>query len=204
MMCSWYFSESKCVYEPFIILTYKILPLKNDYSGGSKMATGTQQQTAWAPWITEPAKALDTYLAEVKHQRESKVWHSKALDHGRLLHAMIYQQTASQPSPHDIGPWSRSAGLLSPQAPTGLSDMWDHANPCSTRIPKPRACQAPALHRTTRSTLWQDPCPLDHARPQLCRLARLPFHQDPTRKAAKRGLQTCLRDTDRQSWMLKE
>jgi hypothetical protein len=54
------------------------------------MVIGTQQQTAWAPWIKDPAEMLETHLDEVKHKGELKVWHSKHLDHGGLLHAMIY------------------------------------------------------------------------------------------------------------------
>jgi hypothetical protein len=35
------------------------------------------------------AEKLETHLPEVKHQEEPKTQHSKHLDHGRLLHAMI-------------------------------------------------------------------------------------------------------------------
>jgi hypothetical protein len=33
---------------------------------------------------------LETSLAEEKHQGEPKVWHSKPIDHGRLLLTTIY------------------------------------------------------------------------------------------------------------------
>jgi hypothetical protein len=32
----------------------------------------------------DSAEMVETYLAEVKHQGELKVWHSKPLDHGKL------------------------------------------------------------------------------------------------------------------------
>jgi hypothetical protein len=40
-------------------------------------------------WTRDPVETLEAHLAEVKHQREPKIWHSKPLDHGRLLHTMI-------------------------------------------------------------------------------------------------------------------
>jgi hypothetical protein len=60
------------------------------FQGRSKMATGAQQQTAWAPWTRDFAEMLETHLAELKHQGEPKVWHVKPLDNGRLLYATIY------------------------------------------------------------------------------------------------------------------
>jgi hypothetical protein len=51
------------------------------------MVTGTQTQTMWT---RDFAEMLETHLAEVKHQGEPKVQHSKPLVHARFLHAMIY------------------------------------------------------------------------------------------------------------------
>jgi hypothetical protein len=40
-------------------------------------------------WPRDPAEKLETHLTEVKHKGEPKAWHSKDLDHGRLLHTTI-------------------------------------------------------------------------------------------------------------------
>jgi hypothetical protein len=56
----------------------------------SKMATGTQTQTAWALWLRDPAEMLEPQLAEVKHQGELKLWHPETLACGRLLLAKIH------------------------------------------------------------------------------------------------------------------
>jgi hypothetical protein len=43
------------------------------------MATGTQPQTAWAPWTRDFAEMLEIRLPEVKHQGELKHQHSEPL-----------------------------------------------------------------------------------------------------------------------------
>jgi hypothetical protein len=40
-------------------------------------------------WTRDPMEMPETHLAEVKHQRETKIQQSKPLDHGRLLYATI-------------------------------------------------------------------------------------------------------------------
>jgi hypothetical protein len=40
-------------------------------------------------WPRNSTKKLETHLTKVKHQGEQKTWHSKHLDLGRFLHAMI-------------------------------------------------------------------------------------------------------------------
>jgi hypothetical protein len=81
-------------YRIFIFFN-QLYPLNNNSpTGGSKMASGTQLQTAWAPWIRDLAEILETHLAEVKHQGETKLQHSEPLAHGSLLHAMITKRTA--------------------------------------------------------------------------------------------------------------
>jgi hypothetical protein len=57
---------------------------------GSKMATGTQTQTAWALGIRDLAETLETHLAEVKYQGELQLQHSLFIACGRLLHLMIH------------------------------------------------------------------------------------------------------------------
>jgi hypothetical protein len=37
----------------------------------------------------DPVEKLETHLTEVKLQGQPKTWHSKDLDHGRLLHTTI-------------------------------------------------------------------------------------------------------------------
>jgi hypothetical protein len=37
----------------------------------------------------DSAETLETHLAEVKHKGEQKIWHSKSLDRGRLLHTTL-------------------------------------------------------------------------------------------------------------------
>jgi hypothetical protein len=53
------------------------------------MSTGTQTQTAWAPWIRDLAETLEKCLAEVKHQ-DLKFQQPEPLTWGSLLHAMIH------------------------------------------------------------------------------------------------------------------
>jgi hypothetical protein len=55
----------------------------------SKMATGTQMQTARTPWIRDFAVTMETELTEVKHKGEKKLQHCEPPASGRLLHAMI-------------------------------------------------------------------------------------------------------------------
>jgi hypothetical protein len=63
---------------------------QNSQWGGSKMVTGSQTQTAWAPWIRDLAETLETHVAELKHQGELKLWHLEPLAHGMFLHTMIH------------------------------------------------------------------------------------------------------------------
>jgi hypothetical protein len=148
------------------------------------MATGTQPQTAWALWTRDFAETLETCLAELKHQGEPKVQHSKPLDHGRLLHFMIYQKNScSHPislpnhcyillgslhwasAPHWILALQGSLPLRSPTlgpcqipAPLGSLPLSPARNQLHVRQPHPLPSQGPR--------------PLDHTGPQLYRLAR--------------------------------
>jgi hypothetical protein len=51
----------------------------------SKMVTGTQMLTAWAPGIRDLAETLEAHLAEVKHKEELKLQHPEPLACGSLL-----------------------------------------------------------------------------------------------------------------------
>jgi hypothetical protein len=84
---------------------------------------------------------LKTHLAEVKHQGEPKIRHSKPLDRERLLH-LLSNRTASLPSPHPIGLQSRCSALL---------------DSLPIRLHWPQLC--------ARSTHHQDPRPSGCARP---------------------------------------
>jgi hypothetical protein len=91
---------------------------------------------------------LETYLVGVKHQKEPKIWHSKPLDHRRILQATSNKITAGLPSPNPVGLQSQcSAPLDSPS----LGLCWATA-PCRIHAPTPprstplRLCQAPDLH----------------------------------------------------------
>jgi hypothetical protein len=57
---------------------------------GSKLVTREQKQTAWALWLKNLAEMLEPHLAEIKHQRESKLQHSEPLAHRKLLHATLH------------------------------------------------------------------------------------------------------------------
>jgi hypothetical protein len=141
-----------------------------------KMATGTQTQTVWAPWIRDLAEMLETLLTEGKHKGELKLWHLEPL--ALTCYNTLKEQVSRHP--HAItacwptGPPS----LLVPCCPAKLPP---------TSLPNchpptgPLACQAsPRRHTGT---------------PFAChRRSRTP----PER------LQTCLGDTDRHDWMLKE
>jgi hypothetical protein len=69
--------------------------------GRSKMSTGTQVQTEWAPYIKDLAEMLETHLAEVNHQRELKLQHPEPLPRESLLHTTIHwkNRQASTPTP---------------------------------------------------------------------------------------------------------
>jgi hypothetical protein len=57
---------------------------------GSKVASGTQTQTALAPGIRDLAEMQETHLAEVKHQGELKLPHPEPVACGKLLHITIH------------------------------------------------------------------------------------------------------------------
>jgi hypothetical protein len=61
------------------------------------MVTRVQKQTVWAPEIKNIAEMLDPHLAEIKHQEESKLWHSEPLAHGKLLHAKLHWENRMAP-----------------------------------------------------------------------------------------------------------
>jgi hypothetical protein len=61
----------------------------------SKMATGTQMQTAWALGIRDLAETLETHLAEVKHQGEMKLQHPEPLASGKLPNTLKEQAAAT-------------------------------------------------------------------------------------------------------------
>jgi hypothetical protein len=121
----------------------------------SKMVTGTQMQTAWAPWIRDLAETLETYLAEVKHKGEQKLWHPEPLAHGRLFHIMIHWKNR----------WA--AACLPAHQASSLQTCWANA-----RAPPHRPIgQPPPQEGSSTTRCW---------------------------------FQTCLGDTDKQDWMLKE
>jgi hypothetical protein len=99
---------------------------------------------------------LETHLAEVKNQREPKIWHSKPLDHGRFLQPWSNKRTAGLPSPHPIDLQSNcSTPLGSPPL-----RLWQATAPCRIHTPPPgslplRPCQALPPHQIQPS--W-DPC----------------------------------------------
>jgi hypothetical protein len=66
------------------------VPTKVPIQRGSKMATGTQMQTVWAPGIRDLAETLETPLTEVKHQGELKLRHPEHLACGRLLQVTVH------------------------------------------------------------------------------------------------------------------
>jgi hypothetical protein len=103
-------------------------------------------------------------LSEIKHKGELEVWHSKPLDHGRLLHTTIYFSPAS---------WAcRVAAPLCQYPappPPGPSSTWDCQIPAPPGNPTP---QPPPLRPYRDPALcgmaYVDSCPVGPARPQLC------------------------------------
>jgi hypothetical protein len=71
------------------------------------MVTGTQPQTAWAPWIRDLAEMQKTHLADIKHKGELKVGNPEPLACGRLLHATTHWESrwvATPTPPPSAGP----------------------------------------------------------------------------------------------------
>jgi hypothetical protein len=99
------------------------LLLKSFYTEGSKMATGTQTQTAWALGIRDLAEMQETHLAEVKHQGELKLWHPEPLTHGRLLHIMIHWKNRQVATPA-LPPPSRQPARPPPSWPAWPPPCW--------------------------------------------------------------------------------
>jgi hypothetical protein len=56
----------------------------------SKMVTRVQKLTAWVLWLKNFAEMLEPHLAEIKHQWESKLWHSEPLACRKLLHITLH------------------------------------------------------------------------------------------------------------------
>jgi hypothetical protein len=129
----------------FHFIPVRIATIKNTNNRGSKMVTGTQQQTAWVLLIREIAETLETRLAKVKHDGELIVWHSEPLDRGRLLH-----------TPYICPPNTRPIGLLcstSPQLHMGLQ------NPCIARPPVPWEPSPSGPAKPRLHVGMQDVCP---------------------------------------------
>jgi hypothetical protein len=129
---------------------------------------------------------LEVHLAEVKHKGEMKIQHPEHLAHGRLLHAMIHEKTGRPPHPHH------------------------HCLPASL----PATCSKCAWETFTRSNrilscwshTWQKKKKkkkqnFETLNPQPVKSFSLPCY---TEKTGGHWLQTCLGDTDKQDWMLKE
>jgi hypothetical protein len=117
------------------------------------MATGTQMQTVWVPWIRNLVEMRETHLAEVKHQGELKLLHPEPLAHGSSLHDMIHLKNKRAPTP-----------LLSTRSP-----------PCWPSRPLPHGPSRLLPCRTARPTVLRP----DRSLP--CRPTRLlPAHW-PTR-----------------------
>jgi hypothetical protein len=85
-----YFIPWDIILNVIALFFLDFLMLLNKYTEGSKMVTGTQMQTAWAPWVRDLAETLEPHLVEVKNQGELKLCHSEPLARGRLLNAMIH------------------------------------------------------------------------------------------------------------------
>jgi hypothetical protein len=66
------------------------------------MATRTQKQTEWALWIKNLAKTLESPLADIRHQEESKLRHTEPLVLRKLLHTLLYWENR----------WAASASVI--------------------------------------------------------------------------------------------
>jgi hypothetical protein len=106
-----------CIFNIFLRMFLNSLAVKiRDW--GSKVVTGTQMQTMWAPWIRDLAETLGTHLAEVKHQGELKLLQPESLAHGRFLQDMIHWYNKWVATPMLL----LSAGMLGlcPAGPPGI------------------------------------------------------------------------------------
>jgi hypothetical protein len=70
---------------------------------GSEMVTRVQKQIAWAPQIKNLAETLEPHLSEIKHQKESKLWHPEPLTHTKLLNATLHWENRTALRPPDTG-----------------------------------------------------------------------------------------------------
>jgi hypothetical protein len=156
------------------------------------MVTGTQMQTVWALGIRDLVETLETCLAGVKYKGELKLQDPEPLAHGRLLHITI---------PTRPPPCRPATTALPGLRPTG------HPGPC----PPAHQASSPQAHwnATCQSIMLLPTRPLNHqpAGPPTCRPARLPkagLPQEVSSTTRHRLLQTCLGNTDKQDWMLKD
>jgi hypothetical protein len=69
-----YFIPWDIILNVIALFFLDFLMLLNKYTEGSKMVTGTQMQTAWAPWVRDLAETLEPHLVEVKNQGELILW----------------------------------------------------------------------------------------------------------------------------------
>jgi hypothetical protein len=138
---------------------------------GSKRVTGTELQTAWAPWFRDFTEMLETHLAEVKHKGQPKfgTLNPKLVEDFSM--PWFTKRTASLPSPCPTGPGSSCATPLGSPPLGPCQDPAPHGpagSPlCQTTTPQAK----PPICKTTGSLLRRPP-PLRPARPQLYRLAR--------------------------------
>jgi hypothetical protein len=137
-------------------------------------------------WTRDPAEKLETCLAQIKHQGEPKIWHSKPIDWEGFSMPQSNKRRAGLPNPHPVGLPRHCSILLGSlllrlrqaTAPCQAHAWWDphilgHAGPMTTSIPTPQLCQiptpsrsSPRAHRSSGSAGpqlcmgWLDSCPL--------------------------------------------
>jgi hypothetical protein len=110
------------------------------------MATGTQMQSSWAPWIGDIAETLKKCLAEVKHHN-LKFQKPERLAQGRLLYTMIHWKNRRVATP-TLPPSTSMQGASAPQACQA-----SHAQPCHGFTPQK------SLTTTHQSARPLHPCP---------------------------------------------
>jgi hypothetical protein len=145
----------------------------------SKMATGTQRQTVWAPWIRDLAETLEKHLAEVKHQGELKPWHPEPLVCGRLLPPTIYWKNSwvTPAGPPGCCKPANRATTLPDLCHTGLTGCHStRAPPCRSTRPPPHHVARPLPHRpASLPSHWPARLLLCQATaPQVCQVTVLP------------------------------
>jgi hypothetical protein len=136
----------------------------NPECGGSKMVTGTQTQTAWAPWIRDLAETLVTHVPKALAPWTPSLWKDSSFHSilkekaGHHPHATTPCQPVGLQGLHPTGPLGHlpsahwASTLWARQATITTRGLQHHQTPAPNMPRRHRQIRLDAKGITTRTT----------------------------------------------------